>query len=162
MTKGVKFALWLITLALAYLVSYLLEAITMVKAFFGLQAGISGLLLVVLLVICAIGKEDALNKCGKLLIRVLRFVVALVITSFFCFIATKLVAIEFCVAYLIMTFGQSMFNVEYVENLEGLASKISNFKIQIPNKLNFLKKRGNDSDEDEAEDGDDSGAPYNI
>lgn len=130
-TKLAKFILWALTLVLAYAVTYLIDTIPLAKAFFGLHAIIGGALLVTLLLICAFGKEVALNQFGKILIRVLRFVVAMVITCIISYIATLVVTVDFFVAYLLMTLGQSMFNVEYIEGtaFADLKDKFSNFKL---------------------------------
>ena len=130
-TKLAKFILWALTLVLAYAVTYLIDTIPLAKAFFGLHAIIGGALLVTLLLICAFGKEVALNQLGKFLIRVLRFVVAMVITGIISYAATLVIPVDFFVAYLLMTLGQSMFNVEYIEEIgfPDFKGKFSNFKL---------------------------------
>lgn len=130
-TKFAKFILWVLTLALAYAITHLLESLTLAKAFFGIHAILGGALLVTLLLICAFGKEEALKTFGKFLIRVLRFVVAMAINCIICYVATLIVTVDFFVAYLLITLGQSMFNVEYIEAVDfaDFKEKFSGFKL---------------------------------
>ena len=144
-TKLAKFILWALTLVLAYAVTYLIDTIPLAKAFFYLHAIIGGALLVTLLLICAFGKEVALNHLSKFLIRVLRFVVAMAITCIICYAATLIIPVDFFAAYLLMTFGQSMFNVEYIEEITipDFKEKLPKFKLFSFKGKNGVSKSGN-------------------
>ena len=109
-----KFVLWLLTFAAAYFIKST-ELISLATAFFALHAAIVGLLLVSLLLTCAFGREAALKTYGSFLIRVLRFSVAILITSIFSFVATLLLTVDFCTAYMLTTLGQCMYNIDVVD-----------------------------------------------
>ena len=109
-----KFVLWLLTFAAAYFIKST-ELISLATAFFALHAAIIGILLVSLLLICAFGREAALKTYGSFLIRILRFSVAILITSIFSFVATLLLTVDFCTAYMLTTLGQCMYNIDVVD-----------------------------------------------
>ncbi len=140
MEKAVKFGLWLITLALAFLATHLFEAVTLAQAFFGIHTIISVVLLVVVLVISAVGDDKLLNTLGQKLNRVAsRFILAFIITAFLSAVATLLVTVEFCVAYLLLSFSQSISIIDYVKGIEfNLKGKLAKFNKE---KFMFWKKR---------------------
>ena len=129
--KFTKLILWVLTLALAYAIVNLIDTLPLAKAFFGLHAVTSGAMLVTLLIIFAFGKEVALNQFGKILIRILRFIVAMVITSIISYAASLFVTVDFFTAYLLLSLGQSMFNVEYVDGngFAEIKEKFANVKL---------------------------------
>lgn len=147
MKKVVKFALWLFTLLVAFVATQLLEAVTLAQGFFGIHTIISVVLLVVVLVISAIGDDNLLNKFGQKLNRIAaRFILAFIITAFLSFVATLLVSVEFCIAYLLLTFSQSVSIIDYVNGIEiNLKGKLPKFDKE---KLKFWKNRNTDSAED--------------
>ena len=121
-TTITKFAFWLVTFAAAYFIKST-ELISLATAFFALHATIVGLLLVSLLLTCAFGREAALKTYGSFLIRVLRFSVAILITSIFSFVATLLLTVDFCTAYMLTTLGQCMYNIDVVDESDFIQLK---------------------------------------
>ena len=121
-TTITKFAFWLVTFAAAYFIKST-ELISLATAFFALHATIVGLLLVSLLLTCAFGREAALKTYGSFLIRVLRFSVAILITSIFSFVATLLLEVDFCTAYMLTTLGQCMYNIDVVDESDFIKLK---------------------------------------
>lgn len=147
MKMVIKFGLWLATLLLAFAGTHLFEAVTLAQGFFGIHTAISVLLLVIVLVISAVGDENLLSKFGQKLNRIAaRFILAFIITAFLSFVATWLVSVEFCVAYLLLTFSQSISIIDYVNGIEiNLKGKLPKFDKE---KLKFWKKRNADYEED--------------
>ena len=147
MTTIAKLSLWILTFAAAYFIKST-ELISLTAAFFGLHAAIVGMLLVTLLLICAFGREIALQKYGRILIRVLRFSVAILITSIFSFLATMLVEVDFYIAYMLTTFGQCMYNIDYIDESDftNLKAKLKAKKIckkpkQVPATAHVMPKK---------------------
>ena len=128
-----KFVLWLLTFGAAYFIKST-ELISLATAFFALHAAIIGILLVSLLLICAFGREAALKTYGSFLIRVLRFSVAILITSIFSFVATLLLTVDFCTAYMLTTLGQCMYNIDVVDE-----SDFARIKAKFKSKKNYKK-----------------------
>ena len=124
-----KLVLWLLTFGVAYFIQST-ELISLATAFFSLHAAIVGLLLLSLLLTCAFGREAALKTYGSFLIRVLRFFVAILITSVFSFIATLLLSVDFYTAYMLTSLGQCMYNIDVVDESDfvRLKSKFKNKK----------------------------------
>lgn len=128
-----KFVLWLLTFGAAYFIKST-ELISLATAFFALHAAIIGILLVSLLLVCAFGREPALKTYGSFLIRILRFSVAILITSIFSFVATLLLTVDFCTAYMLTTLGQCMYNIDVVDE-----SDFARIKAKFKSKKNCKK-----------------------
>ena len=146
MTTIAKFVLWLLTFGAAYFIQST-ELISLATAFFALHAAIIGILLVSLLLVCAFGKEPALKTYGSFLIRILRFSVAILITSIFSFVATRLVTVDFCTAYMLTTLGQCMYNIDVVDESDfaklkaKLKAKKNGKKVKALNAAHVDKKK---------------------
>lgn len=127
-----KLVLWFLTFAAAYFIQST-ELISLATAFFALHAAIIGILLVSLLLICAFGKEAALKTYGSFLIRILRFTVAILITSIFSFLATLLLTVDFCTAYMLISLGQCMYNIDVVDENDFtlLKAKLKSKKVKL-------------------------------
>lgn len=139
MTTIFKFVLWLLTFAVAYFIKST-ELVGLATAFFALHAATTGILLVSLLLVCAFGREVALKTYGSFLIRVLRFAVAILITSLFSFIATLLLNVDFCTAYMLTTLGQCMYNIGVVDEKD-----FAKFKAKLKTKKNGKQVKPNNS-----------------
>lgn len=112
-----KFTIWLVTFAIAYFIQYT-EVVTLSHAFFGLHVSLIGASILSLLLAFAFGKEPALQKYARLFIKLLRFGVAIGITSALSWIvATLFLKIDFFNAYLLTTLGQCMYNIDYTEDI---------------------------------------------
>ena len=127
-----KLVLWFLTFAAAYFIQST-ELISLATAFFALHAAIIGILLTTLLLVCAFGKEAALKTYGSFLIRILRFTVAILITSIFSFLATLLLTVDFCTAYMLISLGQCMYNIDVVDESDftQLKAKFKSKKVKF-------------------------------
>lgn len=112
-----KFTIWLVTFAIAYFIQAT-EVVSLSYAFFGLHVTLIGASILSLLLAFAFGKEPALQKYSRLFIKLLRFGVAIGITSILSWIvATLFLKIDFFNAYLLTTLGQCMYNIDYTEDI---------------------------------------------
>ncbi len=113
-----KFTIWLITFTLAYFINSI-EVVSLSHAFFGLHVGIIGASVLVLLLTFAFGKEPALHKYGRFFIKLLRFGVAIGITSVLSWlVATFFLKVDFFTAYVLTTLGQCMYNIDYTADIK--------------------------------------------
>lgn len=128
--KLVNIAFCLMALALGWIASMLQWVDTLGKGFVYAHAGIGVLILAGFLVLMALGQENALQRFGTWFIRSLRYVLAVTFTCLLAFVATKLVTVDFYVAYLLLAFGQCMVTVDFVGNTKGLEQRLHAFKKQ--------------------------------
>lgn len=132
--KFINLTLCLLALALGWLANMLQWVDTLDKGFVYAHAGIGVLVLGIFLVLLALGQENALQRFGTWFIRCLRYVLAVTLTGLLAFVATKLVTVDFYVAYLLLAFGQCMITVDFVGDTKGLAKKIADLRAKAPAK----------------------------
>ena len=148
--KFINLTLCLLAMALGWLATALQWVDTIGKGFVYAHAGVGVLVLAIFLVLLALGQERALQRFGTWFIRSLRYVLAVTLTGLLAFVATKLVTVDFYVAYLLLAFGQCMITVDFVGDTKGLTKKIADFREQAqakrvtaksnPSKHSFFRK----------------------
>ena len=102
-----KFALWFVCFGL----SFLIESWGLAeqgKAFLIIDLGATGLIIIVLVLICLFLGDGLLERIGVPVLALLVYVGVTLITLFATWGATQLFDVDYFVAYQIMTFGQCL------------------------------------------------------
>lgn len=106
-----KFAMWFICFGLSFLVQAW-GWTEQGRAFLYIECGAIGLIIAVLVLLCLVGGNGALEKFGLSAILVIIYAVSIGIALLATWGATKLFDVDFFVAYQIMSFGQCLCNTK--------------------------------------------------